>query len=60
MKTQDDEMKKIVLEFLKEVGSFEYTKKVLDNLKIEILKEMNTFGDNPLFQEVLNMIFLKE
>ena len=59
MHTTDYDMKMLVIDYLQKAGSFEYTEKYLEQLKQDILDEMNNFDENPIFEEVVQSIFLK-
>ena len=56
MHTQNDELKRMVIKKLEELGSFEYTKNYLDELGAEMMAELAKFDDNPLIKEVLRPI----
>jgi len=56
MHTDNVELKKMVIDKLEELGSFEYTKKYLDELEAELLAELAKLDDNPLIKDVLKPI----
>ena len=56
MHTHNDDLKRIVINKLEELGSFEYTKKYLDELEAELLVELAKFEKNDLMMEVLKPI----
>lgn len=56
MHTHNDELKRMVIKKLEELGSFEYTKNYLDELEAELMVELTKFGDNPFIKEVLKPI----
>ena len=59
MRTQDEELKKIVIKKIEDAGSFEYTKKRLEKLKLEMILELGRFEDNALIQELMQVVLLK-
>lgn len=56
MHTQNEELKRMVINKLEELGSFEYTKNYLNELETELMAELAKFDDNPLIKEVLKPI----
>ena len=56
MHTENVELKKMVIDKLEELGSFEYTKKYMDELEVELLAELAKLDDNPLIKDVLKPI----
>lgn len=58
MRTQDEELKKIVLKYLEDAKSFEYTKILLDDIRDEINLELKKFKHNKALQSILSMIYL--
>ncbi|BFZ18010.1 hypothetical protein BsWGS_21049 [Bradybaena similaris] len=46
-RTVDNDVKKYCVDYLEKIGSFEYTRKVLQDLEEQLLKEISALGDNP-------------
>jgi geranylgeranyl diphosphate synthase type 3 len=56
-RTKDDEVKKYCVSLLEKYGSFDYTKKILAELKREAQDEVNKLGENSYMAEVMDYIF---
>ncbi|EEZ99093.1 terpene synthase [Tribolium castaneum] len=59
-RTKDNEVKKYCVSLLEKYGSFDYTKKVLAELKQEAQDEVDKLGENPYMAEVMEYIFKLE
>uniref|UniRef100_A0A0B6ZPU4 Geranylgeranyl pyrophosphate synthase n=1 Tax=Arion vulgaris TaxID=1028688 RepID=A0A0B6ZPU4_9EUPU len=46
-RTVDNDVKKYCVDYLEKIGSFEYTRHVLQELEHDLLKEISSLGDNP-------------
>lgn len=46
-------MKKHAVEYMKSTGSFEYTKKVMEDLKARIVQKVEDLGGNDLVDTIL-------
>jgi geranylgeranyl diphosphate synthase type 3 len=49
-RTSDVDLKKHAIQLMKETGSFEYARNVLDTLKNDILKEIAVLGGNNILE----------
>ncbi|KAJ3664466.1 hypothetical protein Zmor_000029 [Zophobas morio] len=56
-RTKDIEVKKYCVVLLEKYGSFDYTKKVLAELKRQAQDEVNKLGENPYMADVMEHIF---
>jgi len=55
-RTTDDDIKKHAINLMKEVGSFEYTQKVLDGLLVEIKESIKQFGGNKNLEALVEQL----
>eukprot|EP00088_Acartia_fossae_P001363 TRINITY_DN10527_c0_g1_i2.p1 TRINITY_DN10527_c0_g1~~TRINITY_DN10527_c0_g1_i2.p1 ORF type:complete len:336 (-),score=61.34 TRINITY_DN10527_c0_g1_i2:720-1703(-) len=55
-RTQDLEVKKFCIKLIEEAGSFEYTKKVMEELDNSILEEIEKIGDNQILRGVMTQL----
>lgn len=47
-------MKKYCISLLEKLGSFAYTRKILENLDLEAREEVSELGPNPIMENLLN------
>ncbi|XP_044761253.1 geranylgeranyl pyrophosphate synthase-like [Coccinella septempunctata] len=59
-RTKDVEVKKYCVSLLAEMGSFEYTLRVLSDLQKEAVAEIDKLGGNSYMEQVLNVLFQLE
>lgn len=59
-KTQKVELKKLAVDKLEELGSFDYTYSQLEKLFAQILEEIKRLGGNPMLNEALKVIGLPD
>lgn len=53
-RTRDFEVKKYCINILEKLGSFQYTREVLDSLDKAARAEVSNFGPNPIMENLLN------
>lgn len=53
-RTRDVEVKRYCIGLLEKLGSFEYSRQVLDDLDKSARKEVAAFGPNPIMEQLLN------
>lgn len=54
MKTQDIEIKKVVLDYLEKAKSFEYCEKKIEEFRLAIIDELSRLDENPIFNEIMS------
>eukprot|EP01125_Pyxidicula_operculata_P017754 TRINITY_DN6259_c0_g1_i1.p1 TRINITY_DN6259_c0_g1~~TRINITY_DN6259_c0_g1_i1.p1 ORF type:complete len:301 (+),score=47.82 TRINITY_DN6259_c0_g1_i1:1-903(+) len=55
-KSEDVDIKRHAIEYMTKVGSFDYTQKVLDDLKVKIHKELKELGENKKLNELIILL----
>jgi len=57
-RTEDVEIKKYAVSYMKGMGSFEYTERVLKDIEKDIKTEMQQLGGNPLLEAIANELLI--
>jgi len=55
-RTTDVELKKYVVKYIEQTGSFEYTRKEMDKLYLEIEKEIESLGGNAILSKLMVLL----
>jgi len=55
-RTNDVELKKYVIKYMEQTGSFEYTKLILEGLHKDIIEEVNKLGGNELLMKIVELL----
>ena len=53
-RTKDEDLKRYCVSLMEKIGSFAYTREVLEKLRIEIREEIEALGGNPLLDTFMD------